>query len=130
MTSRPAKKNKRTRPKSERYEMYGSTLAIPRPCGPIRIPSTISTTTVGSTRLRCRRAKMAPPNDAAKMMTSERTSGAVTPAGTDAELVVTKTACTTIYLLVRGRARGEAWLDRCSCGVGHCRHGAETVSWD
>jgi hypothetical protein len=39
-------------------------------------------------------------------MTSERTSGALTPAGTDAELVVTKTACTVIYLLVRGT---RAW---------------------
>ena len=47
ISSRPAKKNRNTRPRSARKSMWLSISARPSPSGPMRIPSTISSTTVG-----------------------------------------------------------------------------------
>ena len=49
ISSRPAKKNRNTRPRSARKSMWLSISARPNPSGPMRIPSTISSTTVGRT---------------------------------------------------------------------------------
>ena len=52
ITSMPAMKNRKPRPRLERKLRYGSTFAMSSTCGPIRIPSRISITTVGSTTRR------------------------------------------------------------------------------
>ena len=60
--------------------MYGSLSAKPSASGPMRIPRTISTTTVGRISRLCSRATIAATVDAARTRTSERTSGATTGA--------------------------------------------------
>ena len=52
-------------------------VAMSSPSGPMRIPRTISTTTVGSTTRRCQREKIAPSAEARKTSMSERASSRV-----------------------------------------------------
>ena len=55
--------------------MWLSTSARPNPSGPIRIPSTISNTTVGRTIRRCSLDRIAPALAAARTSTSDPASG-------------------------------------------------------
>jgi hypothetical protein len=82
ISSRPAKKNRNTRPRLARKSMWVSTFAQPSPCGPIRIPSAISSTTVGRTIRLCSLDRIAPALAAASTSTSEPASGTGTSAAT------------------------------------------------
>ena len=79
-SSIPAKKNRKTRPKLARKSMWVSILAQPSPSGPIRIPSRISMTTVGSKIRVLRRERIAPPLAAARTSTREPASSSGTGA--------------------------------------------------
>ena len=83
-TSSPTKKKSSPRPSVERNCRYGSTSAMPSTAGPMRMPSTISTTTVGSTIRRESRDSRAPRLDASRTSAKERRSGATTWATTAA----------------------------------------------
>ena len=84
-SSTPAKKNRKTRPRSARKSMWSSTCARSSPSGPIRIPSRISRTTVGRTRRRLSLDRIAPALAAASTRTREPTSAVVsTASGTSA----------------------------------------------
>ena len=60
--------------------MYTFTCAMPSASGPMRIPSTISTTTVGSTKRMCQRESTAPSVVARKTSTSDLPSARVSSA--------------------------------------------------
>ena len=77
ITSRPAMKNRKASPSPERKEMKSLSSAMPSTAGPIRMPSAISTTTVGSTSRVCSLERSAPSAQARSTSTSDRPSACV-----------------------------------------------------
>ena len=110
--SRPPRSRRRrrgTRARSSRgTSMYWSACAQSSTCGPIRIPSTISTTTVGSTTRWWIRDRIAPSVDAA----STRTSDWASSAGGAAASRGGARSCAGESMTCRDRGRRDAEMHR------------------